>query len=256
MDNILHALISPMLSMHFMLILCRIGGAFLLFPLMNNRFINIQIRTMISIMVCLVVMPVLGPILVQQVPSNANFQTLIYYMVSEFILGVSIGLIARIYYTVIYTLGSVVSMQSGLGNAALFDPDQNEQSALFSSMLVTITLAYMFVMDIHHIFFYNVIESYERFKVGSTFANIDGITEHLVSDLSNAFLVAFKISSPFIIVSLALLMMTGMLSRLMPTLQVLFVITPLQILIIMYTLYLILNDAIITLIDIIKNHFV
>ena len=66
--------------------------------------------------------------------------------------------------------------------------------------------------------------------------------------VNDSFVLSFKIASPFLVVSLAILTGSGMLARLMPNLQVFFVLTPAQILVMFGVFYIVIDAIIIKLV--------
>jgi flagellar biosynthesis protein FliR len=51
---------------------------------------------------------------------------------------------AKIYFTALDTVGTIISMQSGLSAATFFDPNQGEQVSIITSFSYTYCLYYDF----------------------------------------------------------------------------------------------------------------
>ena len=200
----------------FFLVLCRFSAMQFVLPILGDERINIKERLMIAIFLSLIVLGLVEHTL----PSyTAQGSQIAYYIVTESLIGLILGLSVKIIFSSIMILGNIISMQSGLSAATIFDPTQREQIMLFSSFILIMAIVTAVASDTHHIFITGFIESYEVFKPG--FMIDIGDAANKVSRLvANSFLLAFKVSSPFLIVGMAILVASGVLSRLMPSLQV------------------------------------
>ena len=73
-----------------------------------------------------------------------------------------------------------------------------------------------------------MIDSYQLFTPGDILPT-DGFMEITKRTMANSFLAGFKIASPHIVVGLMLYLGAGIMGRLMPQMQVFFVLMPIQI---------------------------
>src|SRR3546814_6687700 len=83
---------------------------------------------------------------------------------------------------------------------------------------------------LHHVLLRGIIESYQIFVPGQPLL-VGDISEMITRVVSKAFLLGFQLASPFIAVTLIFNLGLGLLSRLMPQMQVFFIAIPLQIVI-------------------------
>jgi len=227
---------------HFMLIFARIGSAFSVLPGISSAYLLMQARLGFVLAVSLIMLPSLGPYL-PHYEGSITFSVIVSYMAIEILIGVLIGIAANIYMQSIHFVGQVLSMQSGLGSAAFFDPTQQEQVAIFSNFLMIATIALIFASDTHYLFLSGVADSYVKFPPGELPDSGD-MSSFIVKCVNDSFILAFKLASPFLVVSLAILTGSGLLSRLMPNLQVFFVITPAQILVMFGVFYIVIFSII------------
>lgn len=209
-------------------------------PALGDERILVKARLGLALLVSFFAVPIVKEFLPQYTESNS---TLTYLILSESLIGIMLGLYTKIYYGSIQILGNLISLASGLSAATIFDPSQKEQITIFSSFISVLTLVTIFATDTHHIFLIGFFESYEKLKPGLTLLTGD-IADTVAIVVNNSFILAFKISAPFLIIGVAILTASGLLARLMPTLQVLFVITPAQILVMFCVLYIVINKII------------
>ncbi|MDX1923648.1 MAG: flagellar biosynthetic protein FliR [Rickettsiaceae bacterium] len=224
----------------FFLVLARISALFTMVPGLSDERISIKTRLGMSFAVTLCSVSFASQYLP---PYTTSSSLLVYYMISEILIGMMLGLSLRILFSSILTLGNIVSMQSGLSAATMYDPSQKEQVAIFGSFVLTISLTMIFASDSHHLFIAGFLESYEKFRPGFML-DMSDMSLKITNTVNQAFNIAFKIAAPFIIVGTSILVGGGVLSRLMPTFQVFFVITPAQILIMFMVLYVVMNKII------------
>jgi flagellar biosynthesis protein FliR len=225
---------------NFFLIITRLIGLLSLLPGLGDERISVRIKIFIYVMITICSMNFVEGYL----PKYTNLLSLLaYYIIAELIVGIMLGICVRIYFSSILVLGNLISMESGLSAATIYDSTQKEQIMLFSSFIASFALAVIFSSDSHHHFIAGFLESYEKFKPGFML-DMNDIANKIVLTVSQSFLLAFRISAPFLIVGMAILIISGVLSRIMPSLQVLFVITPVQIIVMFSILYIVINNII------------
>jgi flagellar biosynthetic protein FliR len=146
----------------------------------------------------------------------------------EILVGVFIGLSARLIMSGLHVAGTVIAFQSGLAAAQGFDPSQGTQSALVGSFMTLLGVTLVFVADLHHLLIAAMADSYTLFPPGHAIplGDFATIVTHTVSA---SFLLGIQISAPFLVYGLVFYIGLGLLARLMPQLQVFFVAMPLNI---------------------------
>ena len=219
------------------LIFARLGAAFSQFPGVSSSYIFVRARLMLALAVCVVLYPLLKDFIPKL---HLNSSAFLSALVIEVMVGIIIAISAKICFMAIDVVGSIISMQSGLSAAMFFDPTHNTQISLISSFLFTIAYAAIFVTDTHYLFIQGVMDSYDVFKVGHL-PDLGDLSNFVSSTVNQSFILAFKLASPFIAVSFGFLISNGVLARLMPNLQVFFVVTPVQIYVIFGVLFIVIN---------------
>jgi flagellar biosynthetic protein FliR len=208
-----------------LLVLCRVGSILMTLPGIGDSYISIRHRLILALAISLVIYPLL---ILPDFPPSAFI--LLKLLLVEVIIGIFIGLIIKMQLTIIHVVGAVISAQSGLGSAMLFDPAQSTQSAVVSSFLSLLTITLIFSTDLHHLFIRGFTDSYDLFSAGENI-KLGDFTDYFLDIVREIFIVSIKIMSPQIIVGLLLLVGAGVLSKLMPALHIFFLITPVQLLV-------------------------
>lgn len=233
----------------FILVFARLGTAFRIFPAIGSPYFHGRGKAAIALTVSFVMMPVLTPYLPHY---TDNFALVLGYIAIEIFIGLIISVAANIYFLSLHFVGQILSLQSGLGAAAFFDPLQKSQVALFSNLMLLTAIVFIFATNTHYIFIQAVADSYIKFPPGEL-VNSGDISKFISFVVNDSFILSFKIVSPFIVVGLAVMTGSGLLARLMPNLQVFFVITPAQILIMFGTMYIVIQAVVTKLVTAINN---
>jgi len=231
----------------FMLVFSRLGTAFRRFPALGSPYIHSRAKLVVSLTITFVMVPILAPYLPKY---TDDFTQNVGYIAIEILIGLIISIAANIYFMSLHFVGQILSLQSGLGSAAFFDPMQKSQVAIFSNFMLILAVVMIFATNTHHLFIHAVADSYIKFPPGEL-VNSGDISKFVAFVLNDSFVLSFKIVSPFLIVGLAIMTGSGLLARLMPNLQVFFVITPAQILIMFGTMYIVIQVVVTKLVVII-----
>ncbi len=210
----------------FMLTFMRIGTAAMVMPGIGDSFVNGRVRLHIALALSFILMPVVMPYIPSPIPP---LYVLAGMIVIEMIIGLLIGTVARIFLIALDTAGMVVSAQSGLANAQVFNPTEATQGSLIGSLLTMTGAVLIFVTNLHHLLIIGFVESYQMFPMG-TLPEVGSMAELMAKAVSTSFNTGLKLASPFIVVTLLIYVGMGVLSRLMPQVQIFLIVLPLQIL--------------------------
>jgi flagellar biosynthesis protein FliR len=211
----------------FFLVFARIGSAFSVLPGFAEAFVAMRFRLMLAGATSIVVAPVVAPGLPPAPDSTAAFFILVG---SETIIGLFIGVTARLALAAIQTAGMVIGLQTSLANAFAFDPTTAQQNAVVGAWLSTVALVLIFVTDLHHLMLRGLVDSYALFQPGAA-PPVGDFAEAIVRLVSSSFMLGIQISAPFMAFGFIFFLALGLLARLMPQVQIFFVAVPLQIVI-------------------------
>ena len=216
----------------FLLVFVRIGTAAMIMPGLGDSFVPSNIRLYIALGLSLVISPVIQPYVPSPVPPLSIMFALI---LMEFVVGLFIGTIARVLMTALDTAGMLISMSSGLANAQIFNSSLAGQGSIIGAFLSVTGTVFLFVTNLHHLLIYGLVESYVMFPVGGV-PDTGGMAEMMTRAISASFLTGFQLAIPFIVLSLVMYIGMGVLTRLMPQIQVFLLAIPLQIVLSLMTL--------------------
>jgi flagellar biosynthetic protein FliR len=227
----------PALGASFLLVFARAGTMVMLLPGLGEQNISARLRLTIALILAAVLLPLhrdayhidtsaLGPVVV--------------LLVEEIIIGAVLGLTARLTISALEVAGSVIAQQLGLGFVTAVDPTQGEQGVIVGNFLTMLGITLFFATDMHYLVIAALNDSYTLFEPGEVLATGD-VAALMTKTVSGAFRIGIQLSSPFLVFGLVFNLGLGLLSRLMPQMQVFFVALPLSILLGLLFLVLVLG---------------
>ena len=100
---------------------------------------------------------------------------------------------------------------------------------LLGNFLGLLGVTLIFLSDLHHLALAGIVRSYDLFGISDPIP-VGDFTQFAIQSAAQAFRVAIQISAPFIVFGLIFYLGLGILSRLMPQLQIFMIAMPLNIL--------------------------
>jgi flagellar biosynthetic protein FliR len=221
----------------FLLIFFRLGAAVMVLPGVGEAYVPPRVRLGFALGFSLALTPVLQSSL-PSIPGSPL--SLMLLILNEVMIGVFMGLIVRIMFAAMHITGMILAMVSGLSSALMFDTTQSSQGSIIGNFLSIVALVLFFSMDLHHIVFKGLLDSYTLFIPGQ-FLPVDDFANMASRLVSKIFLIAVQLSTPLLMVGLIVYLASGILSRLMPIMPVFFVIIAPQLLISFFLLMITLS---------------
>ena len=230
----------PSMVWQVLIVLARVGAALMLLTGYGETYVPARWRIILAFLISLILVPIVEDKL-PELPASAIKAFLL--VASEAIVGVFIGVFAQNLLVALLLAGTLIAYQIGLANAFIFNAATSQQSALPGAFLVATLMTILFVTDMHHLLLLAVAESYGLFTPGSLFP-IGDFTDILVQIGSAALRVGLQLSGPFLVVGLVFYLGIGVLSRLMPQIQIFFIALPIQLLIGLSVLFAVLSSIV------------
>ena len=217
----------PQTAYVFMLIFARIGTLFMLMPGFSERAVSVRLRLVLALMICLVLYPMVAP---NYGAVPGTFAGILAAMGKEIVIAVFLGLSVKLIMAALQISSTTIAFQLGLSFAMGPDPSTGQQTVQLNTFLSTLAITLIFVTNMHYLMIAAMYDSYEIFPVDQMLP-VGDIARYAGEILTDAFIVAIKLSAPFIVYGLVFYFGLGILSRLMPQLQVFFVAMPANILV-------------------------
>jgi flagellar biosynthetic protein FliR len=205
-------------------VFARIGAALMLLPGFGEVFIPARIRLLLAVGITVVITPVVG----DYIPATPDGPLRMFAVLGhEIAVGLFLGAIARAMIASLHMAGVIIGFQTSLANAHLFDPLNAGQGSLVGSFLNVLGVFLIFATDLHHLMLIAVIDSYSLFVPGAALP-IGDFSDTAARVIAQSFVLAMQISAPFIVMGMLFYLGLGLLTRLMPQVQVFFIAIPVQ----------------------------
>jgi flagellar biosynthetic protein FliR len=216
----------PALAAAFLLTFARIGTMVMLLPGIGEMSVPSRVRLAVALVLTAVIMPV------HEAAYTVDLTTLgpvIVMLVQEMMIGAVLGLTARLAIAGLQTAGTIVAQQLGLGFVTAVDPTQNQQGVLVGNFLTVLGITLIFATDLHYLVIAALNDSYKIFQPGEM-PLVGDVAQHFTRVVASSFRIGIQLAAPFLVFGLLFNLGLGLLSRLMPQMQVFFIGLPLSIL--------------------------
>ncbi|MFN3460928.1 MAG: flagellar biosynthetic protein FliR [Oceanibaculum sp.] len=211
----------------YFLVFARVGGAIAFLPGFGEGYVSVRVRLIFALFFTLVLFPMLR----DSVPATPNHPAAMALLVlGEVTIGVFFGLICRVLLMAALAAGMVIALQIGIANAFTSDPTTAQQGAVTGNFLVAAAVVLIFATGLDHVTLRAMVGTYGVFPVGAM-PNLGDMADMFSRIAGDSFMLALQMTAPFLVYGLIVQVGMGLLARLMPTLQVFFVIMPLQLLV-------------------------
>jgi flagellar biosynthetic protein FliR len=172
----------------------------------------------------------LAPALAGTIPAQpANITGAIPIIATEIVIGLMLGGAARLLMSALQVAGATAGIASGLGFAQQIDPVASQPAAIFSGFFSLMGVVLVMAAGLHRVMIQAAADSYALFPPG-TFPPIGDASMFVIDAVSNAFRLGIQIAAPVLVFSLIFNMSLGLVSRLIPQIQVFLIAMPLSVL--------------------------
>lgn len=211
----------------YFFVFARLSGALMMIPGIGEVFVPPRIRLTTAIVLSLVITPLVAHLI--PITKLVGFETL-YYLARETLIGLTIGLVGRIMLNSLQVTANIIAYQTSLSSATIFNPSLGSQDSAFSTYLIMGATTLIFATNMHFQIIEVFINSYDAFPPNNGFPFAD-FKDFIVKIVNHSFNFGIRLSLPFLIAGMVINIAIGLLSRLVPQMQVYFLMMPAQILI-------------------------
>ena len=211
----------------FLLIFIRVGVILFVLPFFNSRTIPILCKIGLALIITMVVYPVTN----NQAPEfPVTVLGIAYLITGELIIGMILGALVQLFFEGVRIMGQLVGFQTGFAITNILDPQSGTQVSILSNMAYLMAMVLFLVLNGHHILLNALRESFEIIPVGAL--NLQQPMLHkLVLHMGDMFVIGLKIGAPAIAALLFAKVVFGLITKLIPQMNIMIVAFPLQIII-------------------------
>jgi len=206
------------------LVFCRIGGCLMVMPGFASPRVPVQVRLFLSIAVTLALAPLLVPVLSEALKEPPP-ALIAQVMISETLIGTMIGLMGRIFLLALQFMG--VAVASLIGFSGMADPpiEEHDPAPAVATLLTLTATVLIFITGLHLEILKALVASYSVLKVSDLFDVRFALTK-LADTASDSFLLVAQLASPFLVYSLIVNFLFGVMNKLTPQIPVYFISFP------------------------------
>ena len=194
--------------------LSRVLGLISIAPPFSNGMVPTRVKLMLGIFISILITPTV-PALPAMDPMSL---TGLVIVVQQMIIGLAMGIVMRVMFSVVEMAGQMVSMTMGLGFAAFFDPMSQGQTAAISQVFSLLATLIFLAVNGHLVMISILADSFVTLPISAHPMSTEGL-RHLIDWCGIVFSMGLQLSMPLLGVLLVTNLALGVLSRAAPQLN-------------------------------------
>ena len=221
---------------HLGLLFTRNAAVFTVSPVLGRNNVPLYTKILLSVLLTFIMIPLYPP------PAEMDYGSIFHYtfaILGEAVLGLIIGYMNTLFFSVAFTAGQQIDMKIGFGMVQVYDVQSNVQVPVAGSLLNLIILLVFLLADGHIRLIQALSRTFEVIPVGQVALNAD-IAFVVVESFARAFAIAVNIAIPLIAAGLLAEAALGVIVRTTPQINVFVLGIPIKLLIGLFILFLIM----------------
>ena len=198
----------------FLLPMFRIASLLMVMPIIGTQLVPTRVRLYLALAITVVIVPTLPPM--PEVDA-LNLRSLLL-IGQEVLIGAMFGFMLQLFFHVYTVIGQILSIQMGIGLAAMVDPANGISVPVLGQLLTMLTTLLFLAMNGHLVVFEVIAESFVTLPVGS--GMLVGHYWELVGKLSWVLGAGLLISLPVVTALLVVNLAFGVMTRAAPQLNI------------------------------------
>lgn len=214
----------------FLLIFCRMTAFFVISPIFSSRSVPNTFKIGIALFISLLIFLLKGT----SVTISEEPGIYVLLVLREVLIGLLLGYVAYLMFTVIQMAGSFIDIQTGFGIASVFDPLTGASAPMIGNFKYMFAILMFLSMNGHHYLIQSVLYSYDWIPLDAEIMSkmMDGsISEFLIRTFSNSFMIAFQMAAPIVIAMFLTDVGLGFLARSAPQFNIFVIGVPVKIIV-------------------------
>lgn len=209
----------------FLLILVRVAGIVTGMPLLGGRSVPVQVKAGLALLITLIILPIVKydkKILLPDIFS------MLPILVSEFMIGLIIGLVGRLVFVGVELAGEQIGFQMGFGVVTLIDPQADVHVPIIGQFYSLLALMIFLGLDAHYYFISAMVKSFQLIPPFNVNIN-PSIYEYLIRLTKGIFIIALKLGLPVSAILVITNIVLGFISKVIPQINIYMVSVPMMI---------------------------
>ena len=207
------------------LIFIKVSTALISSPVFNSKTIPTLPKVFLSLIIAYIVYLTIDRNVLTNVPTG---WMLVILSIKEAITGLVMGFMMQFVFWGVSYAGTLVGFDMGLTMAEVFNPSSEESGNVIGEFLYYGALMVFFLINGHHYIISSVKYSFSVIPIGK-FTITKPVYDLIIVYSASVFIIAVKIASPIMVSFFLVHIGEGIISRIIPQMQVFFVTQPLKI---------------------------
>jgi flagellar biosynthetic protein FliR len=212
----------------FAMVLTRVSAFFLVLPVFGWQSIPVRVKVAMTILVALFFSLTVPFAVGLGSGRGVSVLEAILLLSNEAIYGLSMGLIAASVFGAVKFCGQIAEQQMGLSMAEILDPLTGEMGHPLAMLMEMIFIILFLSANGHHLFLLTICRSYEAFPAG-TIPTLPIMIGGIVQAGSTLLMAGLRLAAPMLAAFLLLMVVLGVIARIAPETEILFISLPLQV---------------------------
>lgn len=220
-------LLSPKNIVGFIMVVTRLSGMMVSAPLFSTYPIPPQVKAWLIALIAFIMYPLVSANSNFMVPTSMPEMTL--FLLKEFGVGFLIGFLANFIFAGIQMAGQLLSQQIGLAMSSMMDPATQAHVPVVGEFYLMLTAMIFLALDAHQWLFAAVYQSFIKIPPGLDILFTPIIVDQVLHLSSQMFVIALGLVLPIFCVLFVLEVLTGVLAKMIPQMNIFMVAIPMKI---------------------------
>jgi type III secretion protein T len=209
-----------------LVILPRIAGVFLVFPLFSRISIPVLVRGGVALSVACILYPPVA----QQMPAQSLSGPMWALLTAkEAFIGLLIGFAFSVLFWVLESVGGLIDYQSGAGSAAVFDPFTGHAGGPMAGFLLQLGLVLFLASGGLIVMLGALYDSYQAWPIFSFFPDLNAAIESFaIRQTDSLWVMIVKLGAPTLLLLVLVDLGLGLVNRFAPQLNVFLISMPVK----------------------------
>lgn len=213
----------------FLLVFCRITSFFVVVPIFSSRNVPMTFKIGLSVFISYITFAAVG--MNDLIVMDSGY---ILAILREVLVGLALGFIAYLFFTVVQIAGSLMDMQMGFGIANVIDPLTGVSAPFLGNLKFMLAMVLFLTFNGHHMLLGAIMNSYKWVPISNElFAKMyDGsVSDFIVHSFIAMFSLALQMSAPIVVAMFFVDIGLGLLARVSPQFNIFVIGVPLKIIV-------------------------
>jgi flagellar biosynthetic protein FliR len=207
-----------------LLIFVRIISAFSAAPIYSHQAIPATVKVFFALVISYIIFSSVSQ---TKIHIEINLVWLVVNVIKEIISGLIIGFAINMVFYAVSFAGSIIGFDIGLSMSQVFNPVDGMGSNVVEEIIYFLAILVFFVIDGHHHLIRALVYSFTVIPLG-TYTLTKNVFDTLMLMTASVFIISVKIASPVLVSYFLISIGEGILSRIIPQMQVFFVTYPIK----------------------------